>query len=310
MARTPTPRTPIAPESLVVQPVPQSAVEVVVEHDAMNAAAMALADQFGYQGNLSIGTLEDEIRFYQRRSVEAVLALGTRLLILKELTAHGEFIQRVELLGINKRMAQRFMGATLKLGKSDSKSLMTAAGTQTKLLELVVLDDEEIAELAEGGTAANLTLDDVARMTVTELRAALREARENEQATGRLLQDKNAKIDLLAQQIDRRPAPVTPMWDTRISGVSMEIANIGTVGDEAIGKQMSFLEVCEVLADGLDPEQPDYQDRLAQVRVPIDRLGEQLDRWAHALARLQFEFSNRLAGYQDHTHILQPIAGE
>ena len=32
----------------------------------VNAAAQALAEELGYDGALSVGTLEDEIRFYQR----------------------------------------------------------------------------------------------------------------------------------------------------------------------------------------------------------------------------------------------------
>ena len=39
----------------------------------VEAKAAALAQELGYQGALTIGTLEDEIRFYQRRTVEAIL---------------------------------------------------------------------------------------------------------------------------------------------------------------------------------------------------------------------------------------------
>ena len=67
----------------------------VMEHEA-NQNAIAVALQVGYDGTLSVGALEDEIRFYQRRSVEACIELGKRFLVLKELAPHGEFQKRVE----------------------------------------------------------------------------------------------------------------------------------------------------------------------------------------------------------------------
>ncbi len=57
----------------------------------VEAKAAALAQELGYVGALTVGTLEDEIRFYQRRTVEAILETGKRLLLLKEVTPHGEF---------------------------------------------------------------------------------------------------------------------------------------------------------------------------------------------------------------------------
>lgn len=83
-----------------------------------------LATQLGYQGALTVGALEDEIRFYQQRSVEAVMELGKRLLILKEMTPHGEFSKRIEMLGFSKRTAQRFMSVVLKYSKTTTLSLL------------------------------------------------------------------------------------------------------------------------------------------------------------------------------------------
>ena len=54
-------------------------------------------------------------------------------------------------------------------------------------------DDEELAQLADGGTVAGLTLDDVDRMSVRELCQSLREARETNAAQQRVLADKKRK---------------------------------------------------------------------------------------------------------------------
>jgi hypothetical protein len=163
--------------------------------------AVAVARQLGYDGTLTVGALEDEIRFYQRRTVEACLELGKRLLILKELTPHGEFESRAELLGISKRMAQKFMSATLKISKTNSNSLLKAAGTQTKLLELLVLDDGEIEVLENGGSVRGVTLDAIEMMSVSELKKALREARDTATAKDRVISEKTAELNRKAEKL-------------------------------------------------------------------------------------------------------------
>lgn len=174
-----------------------------------------LATQLGYQGSLTVGALEDEIRFYQQRTVEACLELGKRLLILKEMTPHGEFKQRTEMLNISYRTANRFMTTALKFSKSDNLSLLKAAGNQSKLLELLVLDDEEIKELSEGGSVNDITLDDIDRMTASELRAKLREAKavvlskdQDLQAKDQVIQKKDQKINELDEKFTKTNSPI------------------------------------------------------------------------------------------------------
>jgi hypothetical protein len=171
----------------------------VMEHEA-NQNAIAVARQLGYDGTLSVGALEDEIRFYQRRSVEACIELGKRLLVLKELTPHGEFQQRIELLGIGYQTGKKFMAATMKFSKGYSNTLL-AAGTQTKMLELLVLDDGEIEALESGESVRGVTLDKIETMSVSELKKALRDANERIEAKDSVIKDKSAKIDDQAETI-------------------------------------------------------------------------------------------------------------
>jgi len=300
------------PRETIVEPVEETQVlpSLSADQTAISTNVMALAEQLGYDGSLTVGALEDEIRFYQRRSVEALLAVGTRLILLKEQLPHGEFRSRIELLGFSKSTAHRFMQAALKTAKSANLGhLASQVSAASKFLELVVLDDDDLEALKEGGTVAGLTLDDVDKMSASELRAALREARENEQAMGRVLQEKNTKLDQLAAESSKKPA-VTDMWDTHVLGATDEISGLGTVGDEVLGKHLSFIEVCEVLADKLDPDEDGYKGKLEQARVPIARLGEQLKRWGHIVARLQFEYDNRLSMYLDNSYILPQVDGE
>lgn len=161
-----------------------------------NDAAHAMAVQIGYQGAVTVGALEDEIRFYQRRTVEAILETGKRLLVLKELTAHGEFEQRVEMLGFSVRTGRRFMQAAVKTAKS---AILADLSKQAKnglaFLELVTHDDDVLENLAD--------MDDVEKMSASQLRTALRESREEKNAVEKVLTDKNATNDKLRAQLKR-----------------------------------------------------------------------------------------------------------
>ena len=161
----------------------------------------ALALQLGYDGAVTVGALEDGIRFYQQRTAEACLELGKRLVLLKEASLHGEFQPRLELLGIDARAAQRFMAVSMKFSKASTLTLLKTANSRAKLLELMVLDDDEVAELAEGGTVRGMTADAVATMGVRELRASLREHMAEKDATEKLLANKDAKINKLSRHI-------------------------------------------------------------------------------------------------------------
>ncbi len=190
----------------------QQTTEISVSEHAQKLGV--LATQLGYQGSLTVGALEDEIRFYQQRTVEACMELGKRLLILKEMTPHGEFKQRTEMLNINYRTANRFMTTALKFSKSDNLALLRAAGNQSKLLELLVLDDEEIQELSNGGSVNDVTLDDIDRMTASELRKKLREAKttleskdQDLKAKDQIIQKKDQKANELDEKLTKLNSP-------------------------------------------------------------------------------------------------------
>lgn len=158
--------------------------------------AIAVARQIGYEGTMTVGALEDEIRFYQRRTVEAILETGKRLLVLKELTPHGEFAKRVELLGFADRTARRFMAAAAKTAKSANLAVLsTTVKNASAFLELVTHDEDVLEGLQE--------MDDFDRMSASELRQAARELQADKAATEQLLTAKNKKIDELSRKAKR-----------------------------------------------------------------------------------------------------------
>lgn len=178
-----------------------------IDQQAMSGAMLAmreqgtqvatLAEQIGYDGSLTVGALEDGIRFYQRRSVEALLEVGKRLLLLKEITPHGEFSERVDMLGISDRTARRFMQAAAKTAKSATVAVLAdKVKNQKAFLELVTHDDDaDLERLAE--------MDDIDRMSASQVRAALRESRAEHDATKAVMSKKQARIDQLERAQER-----------------------------------------------------------------------------------------------------------
>ena len=159
-----------------------------------------LATQLGYEGDLTVGSLEDGIRLYQRRTIEDLFELGKRLLLLKEQCQHGEFQNRVELLGFDPSLARRLMTATLKFAKQETSPVLKTVKTQSKLLELIVLDDEEIKVISEGGSIGDISLDTIETMSVRDLKKALREAKAAVESKD---QDIKAK-DLIIRKKDQK----------------------------------------------------------------------------------------------------------
>ena len=210
----------------------QETTEIAVSEHAQKLGGLAI--QLGYQGSLTVGALEDEIRFYQQRTVEACLELGKRLILLKEITPHGEFKQRTEMLNINERTARRFMTTALKFNKTDNLSVLKAAGNQTKLLELLVLDDEEIQELSDGGSVNNITLDDIDRMTASELRKKLREAKADNAAKDQLIQKKDSKINELDANLSKANSPVEIQKRAESEDQELEKAALETISTESL----------------------------------------------------------------------------
>ncbi|NMM75369.1 hypothetical protein B2J88_20180 [Rhodococcus sp. SRB_17] len=199
MARheTPAPANKETPanDAVIAQEI-SAANQLAVMSIEANANAQAMAAQIGYQGAVTVGTLEDEIRFYQRRTVEAILETGKRLLVLRELTPRGEFDERLGLLGFSRRTAYRFMQAATKTAKSANLALLsTQVKSASAFLELVTHDDDVLENLAE--------MDEVEKMSASELRTALREAREEKGAVEKVLSDKNAAMDKLRAQVKR-----------------------------------------------------------------------------------------------------------
>ena len=141
-----------------------------------------------------------------RQTMEGMFELGRALIVLKEHTERGRFMEIVKReFGIGHNETARLMAATQRFAtpqmQKAAPKLMDLG--KSKLLELLVEEDVTLIGLAEGGEVNGMTLDDVDRMTVRELRLALRESREDAKAKDEVLAGKNAKIDELAEKLEK-----------------------------------------------------------------------------------------------------------
>ncbi|WP_369951958.1 hypothetical protein [Ralstonia syzygii] len=257
----------------------EAANRLAVMHADQEATVRAVAAQLGYQLPADCtdpDLIQRDIAANMRRSVEACLEVGRGLRVLKEACEHGQFIVRIEALGLERSVAVRFMQAAQKFSNVASTHHLTKAiGNQTKLFEMLVLDDEQIEELELTGQTGELKLDDIATMSVKELRAALRETRENAEAQSRLLADKNAKIDELAAKLTaKKPRVKTPPPDAEGEEIRKEASQFAFEAESVVrGKLRAAFQA---LAEHTEAHGITHDDFMAgvlcQVEVSIKQL--------------------------------------
>ena len=256
----------------------EAANRLAVMHEERQATVRAVAAQLGYQLPADCtdpDLIQCDIAANMRRSVEACLEVGRGLRVLKEACEHGQFISRIDSLGIEVRVAQKFMASAAKFSNAASTPLLKAAGNQTKLFEMLVLDDEQIEELELTGQTGELKLDDIATMSVKELRAALRETRENAEAQSRLLADKNAKIDELAAKLTtKKPRVHTPPPDVEGQEIRKEASQFAFEAESVVrGKLRAAFQSLAEHAEKHGMAHDDFMaGLLCQVEVSVKQL--------------------------------------
>lgn len=206
----------------------------VITADVINQQAlhsMQVMEQWGNGETYNEATWIERGRQAVVKTLEGMFELGKTLIVLKEHTEHGRFREIVEAeFGIKGsetarliRATQRF--ATPQMQKAQPKLIGLG---KSKLLELLVEDDDTLVELANGGDINGNTLDDVDRMTIKELRLALREAREDSKAKDKVMSEKNAKIDELAEKLaknkNKQPKPADVARELSAQLASAEVS--------------------------------------------------------------------------------------
>lgn len=179
--------------------------------DTLSAPAFehqqALVDQFGDGLPWHPDHYEAAIRGELRRGCEAFLRAGSYLIVARECALHGEWQGILDRLGLGRDQAWRMMEAARRVSAlpnaATSQQLIAAANSQSKLIELLSLPEEQFAELATKGQTGDLSVDDVEELSIRELRAAVRELRANgeakDQRITKLSDDLNKEHEKLAK---------------------------------------------------------------------------------------------------------------
>lgn len=172
---------------------------------AMNEHQQAVIEQYGDGLPWSAEHYETQIRSELRRGCDAFLRAGRYLVVARACAAHGEWQGMLERLGIEARQAQRMMEAARRIAALPNASrathLIAAAGTQSKLIELLSLPEDQFQELASEGATGGLDVDGIAAMTRDELRAAVREARADIQAKDDRAAKREQDLEALQKQV-------------------------------------------------------------------------------------------------------------
>lgn len=217
------PVTDVVLKDSAVAAIEQAQDTLAVEDQQMQAHVRAVALQVGYQlpGDcIDPDLIQRDIAANMRRSVEACLEVGRGLSALKAACQHGSFMARLDVLGIEPRVAQRFMQSAVKFSNAALTTHLTKAiGNQTKLFEMLVLDDEQIDELALTGETGELKLDEIATMSVKELRSALRQAKEDNKFIAERRDKEQQRADQAEKQL-RSGGPKARSLEERVADFS------------------------------------------------------------------------------------------
>lgn len=227
-----------------------------VSLNAITEHRLEIMQQFGEGLPYERDRIVHETKFYMAQSAEAMLEAGKRLIILKECEPHGDFSRIItEQLGLAERTARLVMQAAVKYcsPELEPKRQAFAVLGKTKLFELMTEDDGDLVELADGGTIAGMSLDDIDRMTSRELKAALREARETNAAQQRVLADKNEKIDSLSTKLEKKSRIQPPKPDEEVKKLRAEVTALAVEAESAIAVRLScaFETLCAYCAENM-----------------------------------------------------------
>lgn len=239
-----------------------------------NKRVHALARQLKYEGSTDPAVLENSARDVIVRLNMGTLELGAYLLLMKEACPHGQFLPALERLGLEPRVAQQYMQITMRFSNAKSNSHLAALG-KTKLLEMLVMDDEQLGDLATLGQTGELALDDVATMSVKELRAAVRKERQVKQRLEAVNAELNSEV--IGLKVAGKVVADTD-WPDALKPLADQVAAAG----RKLAQALNELEICRITLFEAAQTIPEAQQAKFEAAV-----GHVADVYEEALARAE-----------------------
>lgn len=217
----------------------------------LSAEALAVQQQFGLE-SMDPATLEAEIGVWVQHTGRAMFMMGARLIALRTLSPHGEWLQRLARLGMPPRTAQRIMLAAIKsLDRNGRVRENLLQLGHSKVLELATLDDAQLDVLESGNQLAGLALDldDIDRLSVSELKAKLRDTEGTVAAKQKLIEKKTAKLDELQETLNRpfKPDPQSAAKTAEEQALLTQARDCVVAAEAAL---LQLMPVAQRLMDG------------------------------------------------------------
>lgn len=256
-------------------------------HQALSSHAQNLAiieQRFGTNIAYNLAVYVDRLRQLMAETGVRLIEMGLMLIQIREHEPKGEFHAALERIGIGVRFAQRCMQAAAKFGADTKRQHLAAQLGSAKVLELIAEDDDDIAELADGGTLAGYTADELSQMTSRELRKLIRSERaerEDEKAADEeIIAKKDERINKLMR--DRRKVGNSPVRD-QVRPELEEMDALAVDVGAALTKMAEIAQAIEhAFVEGGEATPADIIERIDQnrqfaadwLRTVCDALGE------------------------------------
>ncbi len=210
-----------------------------MESQALNPGIVKLHENqlivnslLGYVGDrgYSLESAVSAIELGLQIGSSSVIAIGSALLAIKENEEHGKFLKIIENFQLDKRTCQNYMKVALRMLNDEGyiKYKNIAKSQYSKILNLMVLDDEELKELDAGGTVAGLTLEAINESSVSEMRKKLKDKTKELNEKTKLLADKNVELDgyrARLEELENGPKPLVD-WSARSAEILSELNKI------------------------------------------------------------------------------------
>lgn len=110
-------------------------------------------------------------------SASEAIEQGAALLMVKQITPHGSWRNKVNQLGLEASTASKLMACARRF-KDAPPAFLAAVGSFSKLYELLALSHGSCDELADGQPVGGISWQTLAGMTCNELRKEVREVNE------------------------------------------------------------------------------------------------------------------------------------
>ncbi len=272
--------------------VAQSAQNALQRKEEINARFLEEGERY------SLNACLEKAKVYQEQMASGMLGLGAQLLLLKVNEGHGNFMAAVEELGLSQTSANYAMSAALKFGNSPTLGNLGSS----KLKALTVLDDKQTQDFVNGEKIEGLgTSDDVAAMTVRELRNALRQLRDEKAK----LEEEHAKQVEAVENVVRKK-------ESKISELEMEVAGKQPPTKEELAEQ-SLKEIRKQMIirfSSMNAELDELNRLLARAQELEGVTVDQLDSLADGVGEFYSLFDDKYQDFNQDMENIRPMKKE